>query len=125
MGSSAEATNRWDAHSIKSWATISASTTRSRPRSRPRGRRSYTTRRSWRTTTVRCALRFSKKRAERQANREEVKHLTEDVKHLRSWLVNVFLTWGLVVAVVGALLAAIMNQITRALWAAFLVWWNS
>ena len=68
---------------------------------------------------------IQQERAERQANREEVKHLTEDVKHLRSWLVNVFLTWGLVVAVVGALLAAIMNQLTRSLWAAFLVWWNS
>ena len=61
---------------------------------------------------------IQQERAERQANREEV-------KHLRSWLVNVFLTWGLVVAVVGALLAAIMNQLTRSLWAAFLVWWNS
>ena len=68
---------------------------------------------------------IQKERAERQAARAEVQSLTEDVKHLRSWLVNVFLTWGLVVAVVGALLAAIMNQITRALWAAFLVWWNS
>ena len=68
---------------------------------------------------------IQKERAERQAARAEVQSLTEDVKHLRSWLVNVFLTWGLVVAVVGALLAAITNQITRALWAAFLVWWNS
>ena len=68
---------------------------------------------------------IQKERAERQANREEVKHLTEDVKHLRSGLVTVFLTWGLVVAVGGALLAGMMNQITRSLWAAFLVWWNS
>ena len=64
-------------------------------------------------------------RAERQAAREEVKYLAEDVKHLRSWLVTVFLTWGVFVAVLSALLAAIMNQLTRSLWAAFLVWWNS
>ena len=38
---------------------------------------------------------------------------------------TVFLIWGLVVAVVGALLAGMMNQITQSLWAAFLVWWNS
>ena len=68
---------------------------------------------------------IQKERAERQANREEVKFLTEDVKHLRSGLVTVFLTWGLVVAVGGALLAGMMNQITRSLWAAFLVWWHS
>ncbi len=42
-----------------------------------------------------------------------------------SWLVTVFLTWGLVVAVVGALLAGMMNQLTRSLWTAFLVWWNA
>ena len=40
-------------------------------------------------------------------------------------LVTVFLTWGLVVAVVGALLAGMMNQLTRSLWTAFLVWWNA
>ena len=68
---------------------------------------------------------IQKERAERQAAREEVKYLAEDVKHLRSALVTVFLIWGLVVAVVGALLAGMMNQITRSLWAAFLVWWNS
>ena len=54
-----------------------------------------------------------------------MQHLTEDVQHLRSWLVTVFLTWGLVVAVVGALLAGMMNQLTRSLWTAFLVWWNA
>ena len=48
---------------------------------------------------------IQKERAERQAARAEVQHLTEDVQHLRSWLVTVFWTWGLVVAVVGALLA--------------------
>ena len=42
-----------------------------------------------------------------------------------SALVTVFLTWGLVVAVVGALLAGMMNQLTRSLWTAFLVWWNA
>ena len=68
---------------------------------------------------------IQKERAERQAARAEVLHLAEDVQHLRSWLVTVFLTWGLVVAVVGALLAGMMNQLTRSLWAAFLVWWNS
>ena len=40
-------------------------------------------------------------------------------------LVTVFLTWGLVVAVVGALLAGMMNQLTRSLWTAFLIWWNA
>ena len=49
-------------------------------------------------------------RAERQAASEEVKRLAEDVQHLRSWLVTVFLTWGVFVAVLSALLAAIMNQ---------------
>ena len=70
---------------------------------------------------------IQKERAERQAAREDVKHLGEDVKHLRkhSALVNVFLTWGVFVAVLSALLAGIMNQLTRSLWAAFLVWWNS
>ena len=68
---------------------------------------------------------IQKERAERQAARAEVQHLTEDVQHLRSWLVTVFLTWGLVVAVVGALLAGMMNQLTRSLWTAFLVWWNA
>ena len=34
-------------------------------------------------------------------------------------------SWSLTVAVVGALLAGMMNQLTRSLWAAFLVWWNS
>ena len=97
----------------------------SRLRSRPRGRRSYTTRRSWRTTTVPLRAEIQKERAERQAARAEVQHLTEDVQHLRSWLVTVFLTWGLVVAVVGALLAGMMNQLTRSLWTAFLVWWNA
>ena len=125
MISSAEATNRWDANSIKSWTTISASTTSSRPRSRPRERRSYATRAVLANHYRSLRAEIQQERAERQAAREEVQSLTEDVKHLRSWLVNVFLTWGLVVAVVGALLAAIMNQLTRALWAAFLVWWNS
>ena len=64
---------------------------------------------------------IQKERAERQAARAEVQHLTEDVQHLRSWLVTVFWTWGLVVAVVGALLAGMMNQLTRSLWTAFLV----
>ena len=68
---------------------------------------------------------IQQERAERQAARAEVLHLTEDVQHLRSWLVTVFLTWGLVVAVVGALLAGMMNQLTRSLWNAFLVWWNA
>ena len=61
---------------------------------------------------------IQKERAERQAARAEV-------QHLRSWLVTVFLTWGLVVAVVGALLAGMMNQLTRSRWTAFLVWWNA
>ena len=56
---------------------------------------------------------IQKERAERQAARAEVQHLTEDVQHLRSWLVTVFWTWGLVVAVVGALLAGMMNQLTQ------------
>ena len=71
-------------------------------------------------------------REERQAR----KALTEDMKQLRSSLVNVFLTWGLFVAVGGAFLAGMMNQITRWLWAAFraavssgwatlTAWWNS
>ena len=64
-------------------------------------------------------------RAERQAASQDVQQLREDVQHLRSALVTVFLTWGLVVAVGGALLAGMMNQITRSLWTAFLVWWNS
>ena len=68
---------------------------------------------------------IQKERAERQAARAEVQHLTEDVQHLRSWFVTVFLTWGLVVAVVGALLAGMMNQLTRSLWTAFLIWWNA
>ena len=65
---------------------------------------------------------IQKERAARQAARAEVQSLAED---LRSWLVTVFLTWGLVVAVVGALLAGMMNQLTRSLWTAFLVWWNA
>ena len=68
---------------------------------------------------------IQKERAERQAARAEVQSLAEDVQHLRSWLVTVFLTWGLVVAVVGALLAGMMHQLTRSLWTAFLVWWNA
>ena len=71
-------------------------------------------------------------REERQARKD----LTEDITQLRSSLVNVFLTWGLFVAVGGAFLAGMMNQITRWLWAAFLAavssgwatlaaWWSS
>ena len=57
-------------------------------------------------------------RAERIAARE-------DVKRLRSSLVYVFLTWGLIVAVVASFLAGMMNQITASLWAALRAWWNS
>ena len=71
-----------------------------------------------------CA-EIQKERAERQTARTEVKALAEDVQHLRSWLMTVFLTWGVFVAVLSALLAAILNQLTRSLWAAFLVWWNA
>ena len=71
-----------------------------------------------------CA-EIQKERAERQTARTEVKALAEDVQHLRSWLVTVFLTWGVFVAVLSAFLAAIMHQLTRSLWTAFLVWWNA
>ena len=68
---------------------------------------------------------IQQERAERKAAREEVKRLAEDVHYLRSWLVTVFLTWGVFVAVLSALLVAILNQLTQSLWAAFLVWWNA
>ena len=54
-----------------------------------------------------------------------MKEFRQDVKHLRSSLVYVFWTWGLIVAVVASFLAGMMNQITASLWAALRVWWNS
>ena len=70
---------------------------------------------------------IQKERAERQAARAEVQSPHGGrCSNLRSWLVDrVSWTWGLVVAVVGALLAGMMNQLTRSLWTAFLVWWNA
>ena len=49
-------------------------------------------------------------RAERIAARKDVKEFRQDVKHLRSSLVYVFWTWGLIVAVVASFLAGMMNQ---------------
>ncbi len=44
------------------------------------------------------------------------------MKRLRSSLVYVFWTWGLIVAVVASFLAGMMNQITASLWAALRAW---
>ena len=64
-------------------------------------------------------------RAERIAARKDVKEFRQDVKYLRSSLVYVFWTWGLIVAVVASFLAGMMNQTAASLWAALRVWWNS
>ena len=65
--------------------------------------------------------RAENERAERIAARKDVKEFRQDVKHLRSSLVYVFWTWGLIVAVVASFLAGMMNQITASLWAALRV----